>query len=199
MILWLVVSINLSNVVVHTTSANPITITHHTHHTDQTQPSPWSGIVYGTATVGTSTQTTVQVTIKFPKAFAGTPRIIGVTQGTQDVDDLFIVSFYQVQSTGAIAVISRQNGNSWGQALDLNWMAWDEVSTQSWSDSVGEASLSIEFTWDGPTQQVSVLVRLFSFSIFDQIISSPLVIDFLFFLFPAFLPTPSTTQCIVKP
>jgi hypothetical protein len=83
----------------------------------------------GTATVGPSGTNVATVTISFPTAFTGVPKIIGTTKNQTGWagTDAFAVSTKTISATSVTFTIVRVDvvGANWAQNLLLDWLAWE--------------------------------------------------------------------------
>jgi hypothetical protein len=75
----------------------------------------------GTVDVGPSSTEVITVTVTY-KPFAQTPVFVATPLG-QDYDDTFTVTSQTIGLSTATVKICRNDGNSWSQDLQLNWIA----------------------------------------------------------------------------
>lgn len=97
-------------------------------HTSQLQVSTgtvFSNMQGGQYDVGTSTSSEKVVTVTFPVAFSGTPKIMATAQGCCGYGDAFTITVINAQPGYFTANVYRVDQNaSWGQDLQLIWWAW---------------------------------------------------------------------------
>jgi hypothetical protein len=82
----------------------------------------------GTTAVGNSGTVAKAVTITFPFAFTGVPKLTATPRNEPGTDypDAFIVSTRSVSATQAVVNIVRvDTAVGWGQALLVDWLAWE--------------------------------------------------------------------------
>ena len=82
----------------------------------------------GTQNVGASGGLEIMiVNVVFTTPFVGTPSVIctASAQVGSIFDDSFDVTTRQVTSTGFTMIINRVDGSTWGQNMDVHWMAFE--------------------------------------------------------------------------
>ena len=82
----------------------------------------------GTAYVGTSQgQAILSVLVTFPIPFNGTPHVICTSSAEVGTgyDDSFNVTTRTVTNTSFIMIINRVDGSTWGQNMEVHWLAFE--------------------------------------------------------------------------
>ncbi len=82
----------------------------------------------GTAYVGTSQgQAILSVLVTFPVPFNSTPHVICTSSAEVGTgyDDSFNVTTRTVTSTSFIMIINRVDGSTWGQNMEVHWLAFE--------------------------------------------------------------------------
>ena len=82
----------------------------------------------GTAYVGTSQgQAILSVLVTFPVPFNSTPHVIctSAAEVGTGYDDSFNVTTRTVTSTSFIMIINRVDGSTWGQNMEVHWLAFE--------------------------------------------------------------------------
>ena len=88
----------------------------------------FSAMQGGTQNVGASGGLEIMiVNVVFTTPFVGTPSVIctASAQVGSIFDDSFDVTTRQVTSTGFTMIINRVDGSTWGQNMDVHWMAFE--------------------------------------------------------------------------
>lgn len=73
-------------------------------------------------TLGTTVGTATTATITFPAAFASVPNIVGSVSSTS-TNSAYVVTFFNVSTTGCTAKITRVYGTTNDGNLFINWIA----------------------------------------------------------------------------
>ena len=76
----------------------------------------------GTVTIGNSTSQLKNVLVDFPTPFLNPPKVITTTRGG-DFGDTFAVTTTAISTTQFRINVRRLDGDSWGQNLQLDWIA----------------------------------------------------------------------------
>ena len=82
----------------------------------------------GTAYVGTSQgQAILSILVTFPVPFNSTPHVICTSSAEVGTgyDDSFNVTTRTVTSTSFIMIINRVDGSTWGQNMEVHWLAFE--------------------------------------------------------------------------
>ena len=88
----------------------------------------FTNVQEGTVGAGSSAAVSKEVLIVFPTEFinAANVRINVQAVNESPVTDQFLVTVKQINTAGAMVIVRRMDGpTSWGQNLQIHWMAWE--------------------------------------------------------------------------